>query len=135
MSVKQRIKDFIKYKNISVRSFESACGLSYSYVNSIRVSIQPDKINSIAIAYPDLNTGWLLTGEGDMIKGSVVSAPVPEYVSNYKDKYLDALEQLNTVRVELSEAKEEINRLTHILNSAKEDTPNVPGSVRGAKAG
>lgn len=75
MSVKEHIKEFIKYKNISVRTFESACGLSYSYVNSIRVSIQPDKIKGIAIAYPDLNTGWLITGEGEMLKGSKTKSP------------------------------------------------------------
>lgn len=68
MTVKERIKTFIKYKDISVRSFEHKCGLSYGYINNMRVSIQPDKITSIAAQYPDLNTGWLLTGEGEMLK-------------------------------------------------------------------
>lgn len=68
MTVKERIKEFITYKEISVRSFEKKCGLSYGYINNMRVSIQPDKITSIAAQYPDLNTGWLLTGEGEMLK-------------------------------------------------------------------
>ena len=38
-SVKHRIKQFIEYKNISVREFERRCGLSYGYVNNMRVSI------------------------------------------------------------------------------------------------
>lgn len=45
------------------------CGLSVWYVRAIRKSIQPDKISSIALAFPELNTGWLLTGEGEMLKG------------------------------------------------------------------
>lgn len=36
----------------------------------MRVSMQPEKVTSIAERYPELNTGWLLTGEGDMLKNS-----------------------------------------------------------------
>lgn len=68
MSVKERLISFIRYKSISVRKFEITCGLSLGYVNNIRVSIQPDKVSSIAVCFPDLNTGWLLTGEGEMLK-------------------------------------------------------------------
>ncbi len=67
MSVKERIKEFAKFKSISIRSLERQCSLSYGYVNAIRVSIQPDKIKSIASQFPELNTGWLLTGEGQML--------------------------------------------------------------------
>lgn len=67
-SVKERLKAFIEEKGISVRSFESQCGLSYGYVGNMRQSIQPDKIKRIAHCFPDLNTGWLLTGEGNMLK-------------------------------------------------------------------
>lgn len=50
-----------------MRQFSQTIGVSSSYVNNINKSIQPDKVNSIAIHYPDLNTGWLLTGEGYML--------------------------------------------------------------------
>lgn len=69
MTVKERLKEYIKHTGISVRKFESLSGLSFGYVNNMRVSIQPDKVLNIATAFPDLNTGWLLTGEGEMLKG------------------------------------------------------------------
>jgi len=68
MTVQERLKTYIKYKKMSVRSFEIKCGLSTSYISNIRISIQPDKVNSISKHFPDLNTGWLLTGEGEMLK-------------------------------------------------------------------
>lgn len=68
-TVKERLKQYIDFKGISVRSFESTCGLSYGYVGNMRQSIQPDKIMKIAHYFPDLNTGWLLTGEGKMLNG------------------------------------------------------------------
>lgn len=68
MAVNQRFIEFAKTKEKSVRAFEIKTGLTVGYVNAIRVSIQPDKIQRIASCYPDLNTGWLLTGEGEMLK-------------------------------------------------------------------
>lgn len=68
MTVKERIKKFVGFKRISIREFERLSNLNYGYVNAIRISIQPDKINNIALAFPELNITWLITGEGEMIK-------------------------------------------------------------------
>lgn len=75
-TVKERIKEFIKYKNISIRSFERTCGLSNGYINSIEQTIMPNKMKIINLQYPDLNTSWLLTGEGEMLKDSQRNAAV-----------------------------------------------------------
>ena len=68
---------FIEAKKISINRFEKETGLSTGYVNNIRVSIQPAKIQMIAQKFPDLNTGWLLTGEGEMLKGGEEKHPRP----------------------------------------------------------
>lgn len=68
MSVKERLREFIKYKKISERAFCREIGVSMSYVNSIRTGIQPDKMKVIAEKYPELNPMWLLTGDGKMIQ-------------------------------------------------------------------
>lgn len=70
-SVKDRLILFIDSKGISKNAFEKACGLSTRYVSNMRQSIQPDKIKKIALVFPELNTGWLLTGEGEMLKSDV----------------------------------------------------------------
>lgn len=31
----------------------------------------PDKLQKISLHNPDLNTGWLMTGEGEMLKSNV----------------------------------------------------------------
>lgn len=67
MTVKERLKKYIEHKEISISSFCRAIGVSNAYVSSMNKSIQPDKIESIALSFPDLNTGWLMTGEGDML--------------------------------------------------------------------
>jgi len=67
MGVKERVREFIKYKGITERAFCKNIGVSISYVNSIRKSIQPDKMKTITEVYPELNPIWLITGDGDML--------------------------------------------------------------------
>ena len=67
-TVKERLLKFIKFKELSTHKFDKTSGLSTGYVANIRFSIQPDKIQKIAHKFSELNTGWLLTGEGNMLK-------------------------------------------------------------------
>lgn len=82
-SVKERLKAFIEYKKISIRSFENRCGLSYGYVNNMRVPIQPAKLKSISLQFPDLNKSWLLTGEGEMLVPTEGKTVATESIGNY----------------------------------------------------
>jgi transcriptional regulator with XRE-family HTH domain len=63
MGVRERLREFIKFKRMSERAFCREVGVSMSYVNSIRTSILPEKIKAIVEKYPELNPIWLLTGE------------------------------------------------------------------------
>lgn len=81
-SVKQRIKEFIEHKQISTREFERLCGLANGYVRSINKSILPDRLKSISLQFPELNIGWIATGEGEMLRKVVPQkgeAEVEEY--------------------------------------------------------
>ena len=66
-TLKERLEYFLKSKRIRKAEFGRSIGVSAAFVTSIRKSIQPDKIEAIKAAYPDLNITWLLTGEGDMM--------------------------------------------------------------------
>ena len=69
-TVKERLKTFIDNEGISIRCFERTCGLANGFVKNIRQSIQPDKLNCIAEQFPTLNPGWLITGEGEMLRST-----------------------------------------------------------------
>lgn len=70
-TVKDRTIEFVKFKGITMKTFEQRCGLSTGYVTSMRKGFGSDKLNNVLIAFPELNRDWLLYGEGEMIKGSV----------------------------------------------------------------
>lgn len=65
-----RLIDFIRYKGISVRAFEIACGFGNAWVSDIKSQVDIRKIGKISETYPDLNIDWLFTGRGDMLYGT-----------------------------------------------------------------
>lgn len=83
-SIKERIVEFTKAKQITVRDFERRAELSNGYVNSMRKGLGTGKLENVLTAFPDLNRDWLLYGEGPMLApttddsslaGSVVNGP------------------------------------------------------------
>lgn len=70
-SVRDRILKFIDHKGISSSEFSKRIGVSRNYISSMSKSIQPDKLHSISVHFPELNIEWLLIGKGDMLIGAV----------------------------------------------------------------
>lgn len=81
MSVKERLKKFIKSENISVISFEKSIDASNGYVNSIAKNIGIDKLSKIIELYSKLSIEWLLTGNGTMLK-------VPQSINDSNEQNL-----------------------------------------------
>lgn len=68
MTAQERLKLFISYKGISMRKFEMAACVPVGYVKNIKYTITPDKQEKISAAFPELNLGWLTSGEGNMLR-------------------------------------------------------------------
>ena len=66
-NVKDRLIEYLEYKGVNKSEFGRRIGVSSAFVTSMRKSMQPDKIRAIKEEFPDLNTNWLLTGEGEML--------------------------------------------------------------------
>lgn len=61
VSVKERLKLFLKKEGIKDVDFCRIIGVSTGFISGMRVSIQPDKLKSIAINFPRLDiAGFLL---------------------------------------------------------------------------
>lgn len=95
-TVKDRLIAFIAYLGIGQGKFEKKCELSNAYVANIRKSITPEKLQKIARHFPELNTGWLMTGEGEMLKSNTAGAEEKVVVDK---KILDTIiSQQETIR-------------------------------------
>ena len=68
MNEKERILEFVRYKNLHRTAFEKSVGLSNGYLNNLKKSTSTDVLSKIIEAYPELSTEWILFGKGKMIK-------------------------------------------------------------------
>lgn len=86
-STVQRIKEYIDFKQLSIRQFEQSTSMSNGALGSQiknNKSIGSDKIENILNIYSDINPAWLLTGDGPMIKNehktsNEFNEPLSEY--------------------------------------------------------
>lgn len=79
-TIKDRITLFLEYKKIGQAKFSEIAGLSKGFVNNIGDNTTKRSLDKIKEAFPELNSNWLLTGEGSMLKsdnqGLIVNDPI-----------------------------------------------------------
>lgn len=109
-TVKERLIAFIGYKGITKNKFETLCGLSKRYVSNISRSISPDVVERISLTFPDLNMGWVMTGEGKMIKEA------PDQPTETVTIPIDVLRLNLNLTETIRQQQETIQMLTEMLN-------------------
>lgn len=73
--IKNRMLHFLEHLEIGQKAFEKNIGISNGYVNNIGKSIGTTILTKIKEKYPELNTDWLLTGNGDMLNNESTGMP------------------------------------------------------------
>lgn len=119
MSVKERLKEYLKFKHLSMRQFSQIIGVSPSYVNNINKSIQPDKVNSITIHFPDLNTGWLLTGEGLMLNNKNEHSSTNECITISKEAWEIIKKQANGLNAQIESLERRDKQIDELISIIK----------------
>ena len=66
---KERLREFVKSVGLGETAFETKVGLSRGAISKMKETsgITSKVIDKIKIHYPNANTSWLLTGEGDLV--------------------------------------------------------------------
>lgn len=73
MVIKDRLREYLTLKNLSVREFERKCGLGNGVASRLGNTTSPSTLNKISTSC-DLNVDWLLTGEGEMLREAALAA-------------------------------------------------------------
>lgn len=125
-TIKKNILYFIENQNIKKEDFYRNIGISASNFKGIGLSseLSSDKIVKIMSFYPSINSEWLLTGKGEMLK-SEGPAPVPspppdlmlaqrDIIDLQKDKIRLLEEALEDQRRMVAELKKELADQDHL---------------------
>lgn len=69
------LKEFIDYKRLSVSAFEKSIETRSTIGKAIsnNSNLRSDLLAKIIEVYEDVNTDWLLTGKGEMIKSGMIT--------------------------------------------------------------
>ena len=136
-SMKQRLMRFIKSQNLSQGKFERMCGMSNGYLCNIKQSIGSSKIQSIAMAFPQLNTEWLLTGVGDMLnEGYTTFDPVGVAIPtapNLENEIILLKAKLEEKEKMIELLKQQLEELNNLNKGLMTTLTNVATSRTSAK--
>ena len=124
MSVKERLILFTKSQRITNTEFCKTIGVSNAFISSMRKSLQPDKIESIALNYSQLNINWLLTGEGSMLKGNQNS-------NNYTPEMKENEQLLAQLRDEVNEQRENVKYFKEMCRKMQEEIERLTLLITG----
>ena len=114
----KRIKQFIDYRELTIRSFELSVGFSNgAFASQLKNgrTIGVDKLENILNTYPELNANWLLTGKGRMLLGKqphIVKEPLEDYKLSNAEKDL-----IEVLKNQLEDLKKDKERLHHLLDA------------------
>lgn len=117
MSVKSRVKEFVKIEGITISEFEKSINASNGYVNSISKSIGLEKIERILKVYPSLNLEWLLTGNNTMLRNEAVHLKEPPEVYRLRTDNINHEQDVPLYNLEASAG------LVSLFNKQNDQTP------------
>ena len=115
-TVKDRICVFLEYINISRTEFERRLGVSHGYLRNMRKSVSRQMRSRIALQFPELNTDWMLTGRGEMIRSCFGKDAVSE---TERSRYMEMIAWRNE---RIAELEKQVCELTELLRRSKEET-------------
>lgn len=135
-TIKERIARFLEYKGFGQAKFAELAGLSKGFANVVGDSISTKSLTKIKDAYPELNTDWLITGEGSMLKeepGTLFPAEEPTVEATaISQRFLEVVDYIKDNIRDQDNAKQtyasiadSIGVPVSLINKVKEGKANV----------
>ncbi|MDO4729300.1 MAG: hypothetical protein Q4B43_09920 [Bacteroidota bacterium] len=118
-NIKERILYFLDYKGITKSKFFEKIGMTYGNFTgkSKETPLNSDAVSNILLELPDLNSEWLLTGKGEMIKSSTQNISIEGQNKNLNN--INGGSNINISQNDISEIIEIQREMNDIIKTAQ----------------
>lgn len=95
MDMRERLRAYAQHKGISLYSFCKSAGLASNFITWGTKGMSARAMYRIGQTFPDLNLEWVVTGDGDMLKGEEATIPLSVYNAHisHRDAQIAQLEK------------------------------------------
>ena len=113
-TIKENILYFIENQNIKKSDFYEKTDISASNFkgSGLNSEIGGSKIVKILTCYPEINPEWLLTGQGNMLKGQITPV-ISEVDRTYKELADARLDVIEGLKFKIATLEEKISELRY----------------------
>lgn len=117
-NIKERIKEFAQNTGENKDLFFEKIGVTSANFRGKKLltGVNADLIEKIVSFYPNIDLHWLITGKSTSEQKksiTVVNEPTENYAINYKDKYLEVLEE-NRILYKNQDIESLANRISQL---------------------
>jgi len=119
-----RIKQFSENKNVTINALERLIGASKGVLSRAlnqNTDIQSKWLTQIVENYPDINSEWLLTGKGSMLK----TGELPSSEQCTACASTNTEERIQELKLTIETQRDLIHMLKEQLNKYKKVQPNT----------
>lgn len=131
MDARERLKAYLRKKKITQTTFAESIGASVTYVNALRRGFGSYE-GKVRELYPDLNIGWVITGDGEMFNGAQPAAAKTQTIIGDRDMVMipsDVWEVVRNQAASLKAKDEQMDKMLSLLSEKISTSNETPTSV------
>ena len=109
--MEERIRQIAEYYGISIRQFEQKISVSDGLIHKAlarKSGLKQDTLAKILDIFPQINPDWLISGKGEMLRGSVPAAAPDSTLDRLLERIEDLARENGSLQAQIDEYKKEI---------------------------
>jgi chromosome segregation ATPase len=135
--IKERILQFVDYEKINKTFFFEKIGIASTNFRGegAKSDLGTDKIVKILTEFPEINSEWLLTGKGKMLRSEEPTAQQPDVVKPPPEDSANLISIIKEQAEQIGSLKKENEHKNEIIKELKAEIEQLKNKIRRLQSG